>query len=108
MVEVQAWTPVGLNPSRWCEDPFGRFELRWWDGTAWTARVRSDGWRATDPLGTAPPHTDTAQVAPRDPAQDATESSWSWGWPTAQSALSLDLSLMLLMQRSLPKLQRNP
>jgi len=72
MVEVQAWTPVGLNPSRWCEDPFGRFELRWWDGTAWTARVRSDGWRATDPLGTAPPHTDTAQVAPRDPAQDAT------------------------------------
>lgn len=38
---------------RWCEDPLGRYELRWWDGAAWTAQVQSGGRLESDPLGTA-------------------------------------------------------
>lgn len=34
----------------WYRDPTGRFELRWFDGTAWTAHVAVGGERRTDPL----------------------------------------------------------
>jgi hypothetical protein len=34
----------------WHPDPTGRHELRWWDGTAWTANVSDGGVTVSDPL----------------------------------------------------------
>ena len=44
----------------WQPDPFGRHEVRYWDGTAWTAHVSDAGVTGTDepipsPEGTPPP-----------------------------------------------------
>lgn len=41
-------------PSGWFPDPHGRYDHRWFNGTAWTADVSSDGQRMVDPLGAAP------------------------------------------------------
>jgi uncharacterized protein YxjI len=41
-------TDVGA-PARWHPDPFGRHELRYWDGSRWTEHVSSHGKQATDP-----------------------------------------------------------
>jgi hypothetical protein len=37
------------NPAAWAVDPFGRFELRWWDGKQWTDQVSTGGLVAIDP-----------------------------------------------------------
>jgi hypothetical protein len=34
--------------ARWAADPFGRFELRWWDGQQWTDHVSTGGLPSTD------------------------------------------------------------
>jgi hypothetical protein len=36
-------------PAQWLPDPFGRFELRYWDGATWTDHVASGGRQAVDP-----------------------------------------------------------
>ena len=36
-------------PAGWYADPSGRFELRYWDGSAWTEHVSRAGQQATDP-----------------------------------------------------------
>ncbi len=37
-------------PAGWNKDPSGRFQLRYWDGTAWTGHVTNpDGSQAFDP-----------------------------------------------------------
>jgi hypothetical protein len=36
-------------PAGWYSDPAGRFELRYWDGTAWTEHVSRAGQQYTDP-----------------------------------------------------------
>jgi len=40
----------GVQPG-WYADPLGRFELRYFNGAAWTADVSADGSRFVDPLG---------------------------------------------------------
>jgi len=37
-------------PAGWLADPTGRHELRYWDGTAWTAHVRDAGAQSGDPV----------------------------------------------------------
>ncbi|HEU5008029.1 MAG TPA: phospholipid scramblase-related protein [Jatrophihabitantaceae bacterium] len=53
-------------PADWYADPFGRHELRYYDGTRWTEHVSSHGRPTTDaPTGTAhvpTVHRDTARV----------------------------------------------
>ena len=39
----------GAKPD-WYEDPTGRHQHRYWDGTAWTADVADSGQASTDPL----------------------------------------------------------
>lgn len=40
----------GAGPaSGWYRDPFGRYEVRYWDGRAWTAHVATGGQTSTDP-----------------------------------------------------------
>lgn len=41
--------PAPLAPAGWLPDPHHRFEHRWWDGSAWTDRVASNGVESTDP-----------------------------------------------------------
>jgi uncharacterized protein YxjI len=36
----------------WYTDPFGRFELRYYDGTTWTQHVSTGGAQSLDPFGT--------------------------------------------------------
>ena len=40
----------GVHPG-WYADPLGRFQLRYYNGAAWTADVSDDGARFVDPLG---------------------------------------------------------
>lgn len=35
--------PPPSSPAQWATDPYGRFELRYWDGTRWTEHVSSRG-----------------------------------------------------------------
>jgi hypothetical protein len=63
----------------WNPDPYGRHELRYFDGSAWTENVSDAGAQGTDPLGgvPAPPRPATApayqqQVAPKKKAR------WPW------------------------------
>jgi hypothetical protein len=46
----QAATPATPSvPAGWYADPAGRFELRYWDGAAWTEHVSRAGQQHTDP-----------------------------------------------------------
>lgn len=38
------------TPAAWAPDPHGRYELRYWDGTAWTGHVSTGGVQTTDPI----------------------------------------------------------
>ena len=42
-------------PAGWYPDPSGRFEQRYWDGTAWTEHVHSAGEQSVSPLQAMPP-----------------------------------------------------
>jgi hypothetical protein len=51
-----AATGVGTNsttapavPAAWYKDPSGRYEMRYWNGTAWTEHVSRGGQQFTDP-----------------------------------------------------------
>jgi hypothetical protein len=47
---AEAAPPVeSAVPAGWYADPSGRFELRYWDGTAWTEHVSRAGQQFTDP-----------------------------------------------------------
>ena len=38
------------NPARWAADPFGRYELRHWNGKKWTHHVATNGITGSDPI----------------------------------------------------------
>lgn len=38
----------------WLNDPYGRYQQRYWDGAAWTAHVATNGVQQTDPMGNSP------------------------------------------------------
>jgi hypothetical protein len=38
----------------WGADPYGRYSHRYWNGTAWTDQVSTNGVQSVDPLGAAP------------------------------------------------------
>lgn len=40
---------VGAVAPGWYPDPSGRWQVRWWDGTAWTDRVATAGRQGSDP-----------------------------------------------------------
>ena len=46
---ASAAAPVVTTPAGWYPDPSGRFEMRYWDGTAWTEHVSRQGQQFTDP-----------------------------------------------------------
>lgn len=46
---AEAAEPESTVPAGWYADPSGRFELRYWDGSAWTEHVSRAGQQYTDP-----------------------------------------------------------
>lgn len=44
-------TAVALPAAKWAADPSGRYQYRWWDGSAWTSHVSTDGVSGDDPVG---------------------------------------------------------
>ncbi len=42
------------SAARWGSDPFGRYDFRYWDGSAWTEHVATGSNRSTDPPSAAP------------------------------------------------------
>jgi uncharacterized protein YxjI len=65
---AQPQQPSG-SPAAWYADPFGRHELRYYDGTQWTEHVSSHGRQSTDPpLGQG--HIPTVQRAPEKVVRD--------------------------------------
>jgi hypothetical protein len=53
---------VSSHPPGWHPDPFRRYDLRYFNGTAWTADVSSGGHRMVDPLGAQMPATGGSPV----------------------------------------------
>lgn len=49
VVAEVAPAPESAVPAGWYADPSGRFELRYWDGAAWTEHVSRAGQQFTDP-----------------------------------------------------------
>jgi len=48
-VSTGASTSTASTPAGWYADPSHRYELRYWDGTAWTEHVARGGQQYTDP-----------------------------------------------------------
>ena len=66
-----------MSDAGWQADPFGRHELRYWDGAAWTAHVSDGGTTSTDepvPSEGAPP----PPPPPPAPAAAAPAAGGSW------------------------------
>ena len=82
-----------MTPAGWYPDPFGRFQVRYWDGNVWTQNVSTNGATAIDaPSGVPVPVTHNALV-PVNP-YDITSDDKTWavlshilGWLIALIAL---------------------
>ena len=67
-------THVATDANRqvgWHADPFGRHDQRWWDGTAWSEKVRSDRFGGIDPPGIDVAPVAITESIPADPIEDA-------------------------------------
>ncbi len=68
------------NPARWVADPFGRYDLRYWNGRKWTEHVSRDGQQDRDPPRPSVP-VDPQPFAPPDPDHDGRRRSVHCGVP---------------------------
>lgn len=57
------------NPADWYPDPWGRHELRYWDGAQWTEHVSSHGTQRVDPPTGEPKRVAGAQTPSKVQAQ---------------------------------------
>lgn len=55
----------------WHADPFGRHSYRWWDGNAWSEKVRTDKDRGIDPPGIDRAPVTVTESIPAEPIVDA-------------------------------------
>jgi hypothetical protein len=57
----------GAQAGSWQPDPWGRYQLRYWDASGWTSHVATNGQQAEDPVSGSPPAftaTATPMAAP--------------------------------------------
>lgn len=59
---------MGTNDTtaKWRPDPYARAKERYYDGSQWTAKIRSDGHESVDPLGATAtiPFTNPTGITP--------------------------------------------
>jgi uncharacterized protein YxjI len=80
----------------WYPDPSGQFEQRYWDGSAWTEHVVSQGQQTTAPLGAAPVQVSTPEKVVRQVQQQA-----GLGVPAASGSGSLlDEPVLVVNQKA--------
>jgi hypothetical protein len=72
-------SPGSTQAAGWYNDPYGRFQLRYWGGTAWTEHVSTAGTQQVDPLG-------TSTIVPFAIPKTATEAHAATGAPTVSEA----------------------
>lgn len=73
----QASSAGAADPAAWRADPFGRHELRYWDGSAWTAHVSDAGVQGSDePVPNDPSSPPPAPPGPVEPAAASGKGSW--------------------------------
>lgn len=53
--------------SGWYADPFGRYDTRWWNGSAWTERARNNDITTIDPPGINPAPVAVPMAQPAQP-----------------------------------------
>jgi hypothetical protein len=102
--------PAPTVPAAWQADPTGRFELRYWDGTAWTDHVSTKGVQQTDPVMGDPAATPAAPPAggPMSPTPAAappaavTVPRAKVVWPTRTKVVVLGGAVLLLVGSVLP------
>jgi hypothetical protein len=76
-----------MTDAAWLPDPTGRFQYRYWDGSAWSAAVSRQGSQETDALSTQPPPPQSAPPPPPvSPSETVSVSSPAWpgtapAWP---------------------------
>ncbi|MEQ1699176.1 MAG: DUF2510 domain-containing protein [Ilumatobacteraceae bacterium] len=76
----------------WLNDPYGRYQQRYWDGAAWTAHVATNGVQQVDPMGNSPvipiatPMTAFQAPAPDGTAPHGFVAAADLSDPTAQAA----------------------
>ncbi len=74
---------MGGSPAGWNQDPYGRHELRYFDGTSWTEHVSDGGAQGVDPPGGAPAPPRAASPAYPAPVmqqQMARPKKARWPW----------------------------
>ena len=64
MTDPSRYSAPGAFPEGWFPDPLGRYEHRWFNGTAWTSDVSTDGHRYVDPYGISVDPGHQAQPVP--------------------------------------------
>lgn len=66
----------------WYGDPGGRYQYRWWSGSAWSEHVATDGQQATDSLTAepAPLVSRTPESVPPAPTPSSTAQSQTAAW----------------------------
>jgi len=103
--------PAPTVPAAWQADPTGRFEVRYWDGTAWTDHVSTNGVQQTDPVMGDPAATPAAapmSSAPPEPAPMTAPPAVVAAprakvvWPTRTKAVVLGGAVLLLVGSVLP------
>jgi hypothetical protein len=83
--QLKTGTPA-VSPPGWVADPYGRHELRYWDGDEWTEHVSDGGLVATDAVEVASPWSMMSQSTPaprssvQPQPQPATATDYSGGW----------------------------
>jgi hypothetical protein len=91
--------PKGVEPAAgWYTDPFGRYELRYWDGRAWTGHVSTKGQTSMDdPVGVpvVPTVRRPAEKIRRDVARAGAD-----GTPTQGGGSPLTESVLVVNQKA--------
>ncbi len=70
---------MSTTPASWFRDPVGRFDERYWDGSQWTARIRTGGNEGVDPMGAHYTAPVTPTVNPPVPPPAVGPQSYPYG-----------------------------
>ena len=80
--------PAGQTRAGWNTDPTGRFQLRYWDGAAWTDHVSTNGVQQTDPVAGGAPVTPVVPTTPAPPVMVSVPRP-KVVWPTRKEAMQM-------------------